>query len=359
MSRVLVVEGWPRGSHQHWFAGWRQYSTHQLATIGWSDSRWSRAWRTSAAGLAPAVADWLAERPVDVVVTSGPVDTAVLRGLVPALGAIPVARMQHETELLYPQPPGARSNADAVAADVRGLMAADEWWFASAWHRQGALAGLPLWCRDHEVDRPTRPNAVIPIGVAIGELRPRNNPRPIVLWPHRWEHDKDPDAFARVARRVGADALFVLAGESPTVADGDDRRASLGVELGDGAVVGPFDRDTYRQWLAVADVVVSCARHDFYGLGVAEAAANGALPVVPDAMAYPEVIGCWPTMYEPGRFGSALVDTLGRLDELRAQTQAARLAIRELDWSAVVGQWDDAVDRLAGANRYRSPAGEA
>jgi glycosyltransferase involved in cell wall biosynthesis len=55
------------------------------------------------------------------------------------------------------------------------------------------------------------------------------------------------------------------------------------------------DRAEYAHWLWQCDVVVSTARHEFFGLAVAEALACGCLPVLPEALAYPELIpAAWP-----------------------------------------------------------------
>jgi glycosyltransferase involved in cell wall biosynthesis len=45
----------------------------------------------------------------------------------------------------------------------------------------------------------------------------------------------------------------------------------------------------YWQALRAADVVVSTARHEFFGIGVVEAISAGCWPLLPDRLAYPEV----------------------------------------------------------------------
>ena len=51
------------------------------------------------------------------------------------------------------------------------------------------------------------------------------------------------------------------------------------------------DRSTYQQLLGAADIVASTADHEFFGIGIVEACAAGALPLVPNRLAYPEVLG--------------------------------------------------------------------
>ena len=47
--------------------------------------------------------------------------------------------------------------------------------------------------------------------------------------------------------------------------------------------------ETYGQILKHVDVIVSTAQHEFFGMAVVEAAAAGAVPVIPKRLAYPEV----------------------------------------------------------------------
>jgi glycosyltransferase involved in cell wall biosynthesis len=50
------------------------------------------------------------------------------------------------------------------------------------------------------------------------------------------------------------------------------------------------DRSEYEAALREADVIVSTADHEFFGIGVVEAVAAGAYPLVPNRLAYPEVL---------------------------------------------------------------------
>jgi glycosyltransferase involved in cell wall biosynthesis len=49
-------------------------------------------------------------------------------------------------------------------------------------------------------------------------------------------------------------------------------------------------RDEYLKILADADIIVSTAVHEFFGISVVEAIAAGAYPLLPRRLAYPEVL---------------------------------------------------------------------
>jgi len=47
----------------------------------------------------------------------------------------------------------------------------------------------------------------------------------------------------------------------------------------------------YNQVLQESDIIVSTANHEFYGIGVVEAISAGVIPILPDRLAYPELLG--------------------------------------------------------------------
>ena len=111
-----------------------------------------------------------------------------------------------------------------------------------------------------------------------------------LLWNHRWEYDKAPEVFADAVdillqRHVGFRlALLGARGQSPHPALQRIRHSAAARIVADGRL--PIGQ--YRETLGKAGIVVSSAIHEFQGLAVLEAVAAGAMPVVPDALCYPE-----------------------------------------------------------------------
>ncbi|MDP2233608.1 MAG: DUF3524 domain-containing protein, partial [Actinomycetota bacterium] len=121
---------------------------------------------------------------------------------------------------------------------------------------------------------------------------PTRGPRCRIVWPHRWEHDKDPDAFfAAVAQLAeeGLDFEVAVAGQAfkdvpQSILDAEQVLGSRLVHVGE-----PESRDAYARLLAGADVAVSTAVNEFFGIAMIEAAYAGCFPLVPDRLAYPEI----------------------------------------------------------------------
>ncbi|MGB5757961.1 MAG: DUF3524 domain-containing protein [Acidimicrobiales bacterium] len=176
--------------------------------------------------------------------------------------------------------------------------------------------------------------------------------RPVILWPHRWERDKDPAAFVAALRKVrdaGLDFGLVLAGQDPpsgsTIAE--DERAAAEKEFSEHIVAsGEFDRADYLDYVAQCDLVVSCAKHEFFGVAVVEAVASGCVPLLPNALSYPELIRPpWHsmTLYEPGTFGTRLVDAVKRIDQLRDEAVGLPQTMRRFDWATMAKVYDDRI----------------
>lgn len=151
-----------------------------------------------------------------------------------------------------------------------------------------------------------------------GAEAPGCRSRPVILWNHRWEHDKNPEEFFAALFTLqdsGCDFDLIVLGESfrqapPIFAEA--RARLVGRIRQFGYAESP---DQYAAWLKQGDVVVSTARHEFFGISVIEAVRAGCRPVLPDRLSYP---GLFPAeyLYGPGELlphlRIALVD--GRLD---------------------------------------------
>jgi glycosyltransferase involved in cell wall biosynthesis len=365
--RILLVEPWLTGSHQAWAEGYRDSSAHEVDVVGLPGRLWRWRLRGGALPLAEQVKTWIDKHgQPDLLLVSGLVDVAELVGLArrnlsPDVG---VVIYQHESQLVYPVAEGNFDNGAALR-NWMSWCAADLVLFNSYHHLRAVGAALPGFVKalpddTHEpmLDAVMSKFEVFPVGVDLsripvdGDRRARadRRGRPIILWPHRWERDKDPGAFLNALHRVrDADLDFglILAGQDPPSgsAVASEERTRAEEEFADHIVSsGELDRATYLEQLRRADLVVSCARHEFFGVAVVEAVAAGCVPLLPDALSYPELIRPpWhrSVLYEPGSFGTRLAEAVKRIEELRAETIGLAEAMRRYDWSSMAPIYDD------------------
>lgn len=360
--RVLLIEPWYAGSHRAWADGYAASSAHDVRVISLPGRYWRWRLRGGAAALADLVRRDLAERgPVDLVLASSMVDLAQLLGLLRSdVGDLPVVAYLHESQLAYPH--AAADDIDAAWRSWMGLAAADLVVLNSEHHRRELLAGIsrlestaPEPIVGVDIAARVAASPVIPVGVVAVADRSHETTSgpPIVLWPHRWDDDKRPDVFIRAVERLRSDGLevrVVLAGEDGW-ADSRRRRAAA-ERLGDAVIAcGPFDRAAYERWVGRSDIVVSVAEHEFFGVAVVEALSAGAVPVLPRAHSYPELILAPyhdAALYPEGGFRRALARVVADLDTARNDMTGLAASMERFSWAMVAPRLDRALAEVAG-----------
>jgi glycosyltransferase involved in cell wall biosynthesis len=377
---LLLLEPYLAGSHRAWSKGLVAHSSWQVRVEGLPGRFWK--WRMQAGALTLA-RRWREAEPPQAIMASSMLDLAVFLGLTRHWSAaVPAVYYAHETQLTYPQAPpeaswdasrrrrAARDDRAYALVNLRSMMAADEVWWNSAYHRDSFLDGLPGFLSgfpDHQergsVARIAARSRVLPVGLDTASLdsaRPAHRrPGPIrLLWNHRWEHDKGPDRLERLMDALaeqGADVQLVLLGERfgampPSLAGLLERHGPRVLQAG-----FVDDRLDYARLLWQSDIVLSTARHDFFGVAVAEAMACGCLPILPRDLAYPERL-------PPERRSALLYDSEDQLlalvqravadlssSEDLVRDRACFAAARALDWRPVAQRYDAALDAILAA----------
>ncbi|OGQ99347.1 MAG: hypothetical protein A2284_09735 [Deltaproteobacteria bacterium RIFOXYA12_FULL_61_11] len=366
--RILLLEPWLGGAHAAWAEGWRGASRHRIEVLGLSARHWK--WRMHGAAVTLA---GLARRgaPPDLLVASDLLDLATFLGLVRAWPKVPVLAYFHENQCAYPVSSrrGAEGDADAAGYAFRNFttaLAADRVAFNSAYNRDSFFEGMETLLRrlpDHRGLAELRglpPRcAVLPVGVEYARLtvlatrRVPHPEGPLLLWNHRWEHDKGPEEFfsalVELVRR-GLRFRVALAGERRgECATPFDRAQDL---LGERLVAfGPLPREAYLTLLHQSDILPVTSRQDFFGLSVVEALAAGCHPLLPRRLVYPELVP--PELHEAVLYPEgAFVERLAALVERGPEADVTgRLseAMGKYAWPRLATDYDRLVDDLTSA----------
>lgn len=336
MPRILYLEPFDAGSHR----AFTEVLTEGVPADWTRLTLPGRHWKWRMRGAVPY---WALEhrevlcQPYDLIFASSYVPLAELIGLVPQLARVPRLLYFHENQLTYPAQAGQhkeRDNHFGVTQLVSAL-AAQALVFNSDFNRRSFLeAGAALLARLPDrvppdwIPQLRRHSHVLGVPLKLPTLSsevfaPRREGPPLILWNHRWEHDKAPEVFAQALLRLADEGLsfdVALCGQrfGKVPAKFEALKAQLGPRI---RTYGEArSRAEYESWLSQADIAVSTARHEFFGISMLEATHFGARPLVPDDLAYPELFEpCY--RYDRGRFEDALralLQPTGAQEALRA-----------------------------------------
>jgi len=331
--RILALEPYYGGSHKAFLDGWIRKSRHDWTRLVLPATKWK--WRMRHAAL--TFAEQAAVRAQkgetwDVLFCSDMLNLAEFRGMAPAeVRRLPSVLYFHENQLTYPVQEEVERDYHFAFSNITSGMCADSVWFNSAFHQHSFLEGIPPFLKRFPDHQPLQAVPTIrnksSVHSPFVSLRPsprlrRDGPLHI-LWIGRWEYDKAPDrlfeALDVLAKRRIRFVLSVLGGHSGrqpmTVFEWARVRFSEQIRHWG---FQPLRRD-YEAILRSADVIVSTADHEFFGIGVLEAVRSGAFPLVPRRLSYPEILRDGEQEGKASFFYSGASDALAaRLTELAA-----------------------------------------
>ena len=374
---IWLLTPYHTGSHRAWAEGYAAASRHRVRILALPGYFWKWRMQGAALELAEQARALLAasERP-DLLLATSMVNLPAFLALTRReLAGAPAVLYMHENQLTYPPPPGTKRDLTYGMIQHLAMLAADRVCFNSAYHLTSWFAELPRLLKHFpdythlETVEAARAKAqVLPVGCDLRRLdrygvdketgkqgdketrkqgdketRKQGGELPLILWNQRWEYDKDPQTMLRALYALadaGTPFRVALAGENFRVqpAEFEEARTRLGDRL---IHYGYVESEAaYARLLLEADVVLSTAIHEFFGVSVAEAIYCGCRPVLPNRLSYPELIPpAWRSRCLYDDFAGLLTRLSAALLERRASPEL-RQAIARFDWSAQAAIYD-------------------
>lgn len=313
--RILAIEPYYGGSHRAVLDGLVTRIDAEWTLLTLPARKWKWRMRGAAINFAAQLraqydAATTSEPLYDVVYASTFVNLAELYGMAgPALAGVPSVVYFHENQLVYPNRHTAEWDYQFPLTNITSALAATACVFNSVYTLRSFAEEIPGFLKAFPDHHPTgvaetivAKSSVIappfdpaPFDSVLGAGGVASAPRaarPRIVWPHRWEHDKDPEAFfaaVTILAEEGLEFEVVVAGQA--FRETADSMQLAAAALGDRLVhVGePATLEEYAALLAGSDIAVSTAINEFFGLAMIEACYAGCTPVVPDRLAYPDV----------------------------------------------------------------------
>ena len=352
-KKLIILEPYFGGSHRIFLEGLQSHLNYSFQMLTLPAHGWK--WRMRLA--APWFASQLQQSPPPLpdedccLLCSTFVDVATLKALLPEnLRKIPIATYFHENQFAYPVQANHERDMHFALTNLTTALASDRLAFNSAYNLETFLDGcrpvlkkapdmtfpeLEPLIRDKSIILPP-PLDFAPID-AINN-KPSNNESPIILWNHRWEHDKNPEQFFNSLFKLeqqGVDFKLIVLGQSfrqhpPVFEEAQKRLQHRIIHFGYAE-----SREEYLQWLHRADLIVSTANHEFFGLSVIEAVRAGCRPLLPKRLAYPEL---FPKkyLYEENTFTEELIKGL---QEKRLSEEESKRLTDPFSWNKLKAEY--------------------
>ena len=355
--RILALEAYYGGSHQQFLDHWRHRSRHDWCLLTLPAHQWKWRMRHSALTFSEQIRKRVQHgQQWDVLLTSDMTNLAELVGMTDAVvSQLPRVIYFHENQLTYPDRFKQERDFHFAFTNFLSALSADQVWFNSNFHRTSFLNALENLLRrmpdyqPHEQVSAIKKRSRIesPGLISPGKHRSQNGPLRI-LWNSRWEHDKNPeDFFAAVDNLLsnGIDVRLQVLGQSylqiPEIFD--TARHHFQKQIDHWGYVP--DRQAYFKILCEADVVVSTAWHEFFGMAAVEAMMAGAYPLLPSRLAYPELLSPLGERTNDFLYDGTVNDLSRRLTRLAERKRAGRLWPRGEDEIQIAVQHFNADDR--------------
>lgn len=374
--RILALNPWHGGSHRAFLDGWMKHSRHEFTVMPLPAYKWKWRMRHSAVTYSQLLEDRLSghdeqENCWDVLFCTDMLSLAEFRGLCPrSVHRLPSVVYFHENQLTYPNRNEDVRDLHFAYSNMTTALAANAVWFNSAYHRdefltalRGLLKRMPDFGHEELVDLILEKSSIQYPGIEsesahrAADVSEERMPGPLrIAWASRWEHDKNPDLFfaaldelKRSGTRFEINVLGESFRDSPECFGRAQERFKEQIRHWGFAK----DRNEYLRVLSESDVVVSTARHEFFGISVLEAVSQGCYPLVPDALAYPETLGTDSGIFHDGTAAGIAAVLIRLADSLAGPVLVSSQIQRRPNvnvecflWQTRADELDDAVEQL-------------
>jgi len=308
-ASLLVIEPFYCGSHKQLIDLLiSSYEPSDVQLITMPGKKWPWRARTSALWLSTAIPDVGAD--VKALFSSSVLNLAELVALRPDIRDVQKKILYfHENQLVYPVRKSENRERDFQFGynQILSCLVADQVIFNSYFNMNSFLDSIDSFLKLMPDHRPKNMKEKIspkcsvlyfPLDFKEAQMQPSDRASntsslPLhVLWPHRWEHDKDPETFFKIMfqlKEEGFDFRLSVLGEQfsqvPEVFE--EAKRHLSNEIIDWGYLP--NKEDYYDSLRKSDVVISTAKHEFFGVAMLEAIHYGCYPLAPKSLVYPEL----------------------------------------------------------------------
>ncbi|MHC4131478.1 MAG: tRNA-queuosine alpha-mannosyltransferase domain-containing protein [Planctomycetota bacterium] len=302
--RILALEPYYGGSHKAFLDGWINKSEHNWTLLSLPAYKWKWRMRHGAIHFAEQATELICKGDGwDLLFCSDMLNLAEFLGLVPQrIQRLASIAYFHENQITYPVRIEDERDYQFAMTNLTTALAASKVWFNSTFHLETFLEALEKLLKQmpdfqplETIEKIRSKSAIHPPGIEDIRSPSQRESGPIrILWAARWEHDKNPEDFfeaLKILKKSGTDFRLSCIGQQfRDVSEIFNRaKAYFSEHIDNWGYVNC--REEYINTLQQADVIVSTANHEFFGITILEAISAGCFPMLPNRLSYPELLG--------------------------------------------------------------------
>ena len=324
-KRVLALNPFHGGSHKAFIEAWIKRSCHDWELLTLPGKRWKWRLQYAAVEFSHRVKELVEEGKCwDLVFCTSMMNIAEFKAL-SGLN-IPIITYFHENQLTYPASRYQHFDVNAALTNIKSAYASDAVWFNSYFHKNDFLFAakelLEKKNQSCEFLKYVEAKASVQYQAVADEFftdRENQFSSPIKLvWAARWEEEKNPGLLFLALRRLkeyGVPFEIAVLGEEmyTRLPCFDEAQKEFEQEITHFGYAESIE--SYRKVLSESDVFISTADHEFFGVAAVEAVASGCIPVVPDHLAYPDVLEDFKEFFYKYRSSVSLAKTIEKIVE--------------------------------------------
>ncbi len=319
---ILFIEPFYAGSHKTWLDQLSQYSTHNIDLLTMDGKFWK--WRMHGASITMASKLTQIKDTPDLIIVSDMIDLAAFialsRNTLTMMGNPKIGIYFHENQLSYPLPESSKDvavnkNVHYGMINYTSALSADFVMFNSCYNRDSFLDELSLILNNmpdyshtktidlsNTIDSIFKKTHILPIGFEtpvflspskLNKMYSKysniHRKKPMILWNHRLEYDKNPVIFFKTLIRLKkANYNYQLALLGGLSQRNRKKYKYYLDQLEDEIVIQDYlPYEDYLFFLNIADILPVTSNHDFFGISVMEGIAYNCTPLLPNRLTYP------------------------------------------------------------------------
>ena len=361
--KILIIEPFFTGSHKNWAEGYQKNSSHEVEILSLPGRFWK--WRMHGGAITLAKRYHKLQFQPDLILATDMLNLPVFNSLIQP--TCPVAIYFHENQFTYPWSPideDVKFQRDKHYGFINysSALSADHVYFNSQFHLDSFFIGLDEFLRQfpdyqeiHNIEKIKAKSSVLYLGLDLHKFNPwesknKTDP-PLILWNHRWEHDKNPEEFfyiLEVLMQQGMQFQLAVLGEEykkelPCFSQARKKLHKHIVQFG-----YTKNFEDYAHWLWKADILPVTSNQDFFGASIMEAVYCNTIPLLPNRLTYPELFNA---NHNPELFYQSTKELIYKLESLLKNNNlfkdnSYKEITTNFDWSIMAKTYDDLLNNL-------------